>query len=296
MTKAPMSLMALAVMVPLLLVGCGGGDAGLSRAEVEESVREELADAPAPAQPEPGLTSADVEKAICAAMADMPLPESGLSQEEVERIVEAAIAPILTSQPGLTSADVEEAIRAAMADMPDCGYITVTSLEVAEMTPLTSIGEKVQLLVTANTSDGSSQVVESGLVQWQSSEPWVASVSNGIVTSVGAGNAMITAAYEGRTVEALVSVRISTRSTGTVRVIYAAPSDREFRADASEAMANAIVDLQSRYRRELGGLTFSLYEATPEECRMSQPADYYGTGHAWDKVVVTGPPSRDHRL
>ena len=137
MTKAPMSLMALAVMVPLLLVGCGGGDAGLSRAEVEESVREELADAPAPAQP----------------------------------------------QPGLTSADVEEAIRAAMADMPDCGYITVTSLEVAEMTPLTSIGEKVQLLVTANTSDGSSHVVESGLVQWQSSDPWVASVSNGIVTS-----------------------------------------------------------------------------------------------------------------
>ena len=81
-----------------------------------------------------------------------------------------------------------------------------------------------------------------------------------------------------------MSVRISTRSTGTVRVIYAAPSDREFRADASEAIAHAIVDLQSWYRRELGGLTFSLYEATPEECRMSQPADYYATGNVWDKV------------
>ncbi len=154
------------------------------------------------------------------------------------------------------------------------------------MTPLTSIGETMQLSVTAKMSDGSSRVVESGLVEWQSSDPWVASVSEGIVTAAGGGNAVITATYEGRRVEAPVSVRISTRSTGTVRVIYAAPSDLEFRADASEAIAHAIVDLQSWYRRELGGLTFSLYEATPEECRMSQPADYYGTGHAWDKVVA----------
>ena len=85
--------------------------------------------------------------------------------------------------------------------------------------------------------------------------------------------------------DAPISARISTRSTGAVRVLYAIPSDREFRADASEVIANAIVDLQSWYRRELGGLTFSLYEATPEECRMSEPADYYGRGNAWAKVV-----------
>ena len=166
------------------------------------------------------------------------------------------------------------------------------------MTPLTSIGEKVQLPVTANMSDGSSQVVESGLVQWQSSDPWVASVSEGIVTAAGGGNAVITAAYEGRNVEALVSVRISTRSTGTVRVIYAIPADREFRTDASEAIAHAIVDLQSWYRRELGGLTFSLYEATPEECRMSEPADFYGRGDAWAKVMEgvqhCAPVQHDH--
>ena len=161
---------------------------------------------------------------------------------------------------------------------------TVTSLEVAETTPLTSIGEMVQILVTANMSDGSSQVVESGQVQWQSSDPWLASVSEGIVTAVGSGNAVITATYEGGRVEAPVSVRISTRSTGTVRVLYAAPSDREFRTGGSEVIANAIVDLQSWYRRELRGLTFSLYEATPEECRMSEPADYYGRGNAWAKV------------
>ena len=175
---------------------------------------------------------------------------------------------------------------------------TVTSLEVAEMTPLKSIGEKVQLSVTANMSDGSSQVVESALVQWQSSDPWVASVSEGLVTAVGGGSAMITAAYEGRSGEALVSVRISTRPTGTVRVLYAIPSDREFKSDASKAIANFFVDLQSWYHRELGGLTFSIYEATPQECRMSEPADYYGRGDAWAKVVEgvqhCAPVQHDH--
>ena len=106
------------LLATLLFIACGDGDGGLSRAEVEQVVREELADAPAPAQPEPGLTAADLEEAIRAAMADMPQPESGLSQEDVERIVEAAIASIPTSQPGLTSTQVEDAIRAAMADMP----------------------------------------------------------------------------------------------------------------------------------------------------------------------------------
>ena len=162
---------------------------------------------------------------------------------------------------------------------------TVVSLEVAEMTPLRSIGETKQLSVTANMSDGSSRVVESGLVEWQSSDPWVASVSEGTVTAVGGGNTTITATFEGRRVEAPVSVRISTRSTGTVRILYAIPSDREFQPDASEAIANAIVDLQSWYRRELGGLTFSIYETTPEVCRMSEPEAYYESGNAWDRVV-----------
>ena len=51
----------------------------------------------------------------------MPQPESGLSKEEVERIVESAIAAIPTPQPGLTSAQVEDAIRTALADMPQPG-------------------------------------------------------------------------------------------------------------------------------------------------------------------------------
>ena len=63
----------------------------------------------------------------------------------------------------------------------------------------------MQLSVTAHISDESSHDVDSSLVEWQSSDPWVASVSEGIVvTAVGGGNAVIGATYDGRTVEAPV--------------------------------------------------------------------------------------------
>ena len=114
--------MAVAVLVALLLDACGDGDAGLSRAEVEEIVREEVADMPAPPTPEPGLTAADVEKAVRAAMADMIQPESGLSQEEVERIVEAAIRTAIADmprpEPGLTAAEAERIARSVVASIP----------------------------------------------------------------------------------------------------------------------------------------------------------------------------------
>ena len=84
--------LALTVVVIFLLTGCG--DAGLSRAEVEEIVREEMAEAPTPTQPGPGLTAADVEEAIRKSMADMPQPEPALTRNEVEDIVQAAIASV----------------------------------------------------------------------------------------------------------------------------------------------------------------------------------------------------------
>ena len=112
----------LILLAPLLFIACGDGDGGLSRAEVEEVVREEMAEASAPAQPEPGLTSADVEEAIRSAMADMPQPESGLSQEDVERIVEAtiraAIADMPRPEPGLTAAEAERIARSVVASIP----------------------------------------------------------------------------------------------------------------------------------------------------------------------------------
>ena len=114
-TKIPLSLAALALLTALLLAACGDGDAGLSRAEVEQIVRAELADAPAP---ESGLTSADVEEAIRRAMADMPQPEAGLTENAVEEIVKAAIAAIPEPQAGLTTAEAERIARGVVASIP----------------------------------------------------------------------------------------------------------------------------------------------------------------------------------
>ncbi len=69
----------------VLLAACGNGDDGLTRTEVREIVREEVADAP---------TEADIEQIVQAAVADALQEEAGLSRSEVEQIVNAAIAAI----------------------------------------------------------------------------------------------------------------------------------------------------------------------------------------------------------
>ena len=113
-----LALLALTVLFIFFLTGCGGGDEGLSRAEVEEIVRAEMAEIPATPHPEPGLTAEDVEEAIRRALADMPEPESGLSRSEVEEIVRAVIANIPQPEPGLTSAEAEQIARGVVASIP----------------------------------------------------------------------------------------------------------------------------------------------------------------------------------
>lgn len=161
---------------------------------------------------------------------------------------------------------------------------SVGFLEVSGITPLTSIGDTIELAVTAHMLDGSTQAIASALAHWVTADPAVASVTDGTVTSVGAGNARIVATYQGQKAVVEVSVHISVRETGTVRVIYAVPADREFRSDYPAAIQHAIVDLQSWYRQQLGGLTFSLYDVTPEQCRLSEIASYYDQD-PWPKVV-----------
>ncbi len=172
----------------------------------------------------------------------------------------------------------------SLSAVPLVKILEAVSLEISGMESLTSIGETIHLSVTANMSDGSRQSVENEFVQWQSSDLAVATVLEGAVTAVGGGNTTITADYEGLTADATISVHISVHETGTVRVLYAVPADREFRSDYSEAIQHAIVDLQSWYRRELGGRTFSLYNATPEQCQLSEAEDFYGR-YSWQKVV-----------
>ena len=161
---------------------------------------------------------------------------------------------------------------------------SVVSLEISGTMPLTSIGQTIQLAATTHMLDGSSQAIASAFVHWVSSDPAVATVIDGTVTAVGPGNASTVATYQGQKAVAEISVHISAREMGTVRVIYAAPSDRKFRSDYRDAIQHAIVDLQSWYRRQLGGLTFSLYDATPELCQLSETSDYYDQD-PWQKVL-----------
>ena len=109
---------SLFLVAPTLFIACGDSDAALSRTEVEEIVRAELAEAPAPTTAEPGLTSADVEEAIRKAMADLPQAEPSLTRSEVEEIVNASLADIPQSQPSLTSAEVEQIARGVVASIP----------------------------------------------------------------------------------------------------------------------------------------------------------------------------------
>ena len=107
--------LAFVVSVIFLLTACGDG---LSRADVEEIVRTEMADTPMPPQPEPGLTAADVEETIRKAMADLPEPDSVLSKREIEEIVNAAVAAIAEPQPGLSYAEAEQIARGVVASIP----------------------------------------------------------------------------------------------------------------------------------------------------------------------------------
>ncbi len=73
---------ALLLLASALLAACGDGDAGLTRAEVEEIVRAEMADLPDEAQ-----------SAANDGSAAMPA-QQGLTRAEVEEIVRAAIAAV----------------------------------------------------------------------------------------------------------------------------------------------------------------------------------------------------------
>ena len=161
---------------------------------------------------------------------------------------------------------------------------SVASLEVSGMAPLTAVGQTIRLASTARMPDGSSEFLETASVHWVSADSAVATVIDGTVTAVAGGNARIVATYQGLKAVVEVSVRISVRETGTVRMIYAAPSDRAFRSDYRDAVGHAVVDLQSWFRRQTGGLTFSIYDTTPEQCQMSEASGHFDQD-PWNKVV-----------
>ena len=172
---------------------------------------------------------------------------------------------------------VEEAFEVSVEN-------AVISLEVVGVETLNAVGETAELRVTAGFADGAHEVVDGSLVAWRSSDFRVVTVAAGTVTAVAGGIATLTATYEDQSAQLPVSVAIAVQEPKTVRVVYAVPSDREFRSDYSEAIERAILGVQSWYRRQLNGLTFSLYDTVPQECQMGQPSEFYHR-YSWERVV-----------
>ena len=173
-----------------------------------------------------------------------------------------------------------------VVEPPSATEPTITSLSVMGDPVLMGVGETVRLSLVATLSDGSTRDIDPTLAEWRSSDPAVATVaSDGVVTAVRAGQATISATYEQQEAELEMLVRISSHSQGSVRVMYVAPDDREFRADYSAGIARAIGDVQSWYRNQLDGLTFSIYSVVPEWCQLPREHDYYSHGNVWEKVL-----------
>ena len=98
------SLAGLLLVLPALFADCGDGDAGLTRAEVEEIVRDEVAaqsdeaqsagsvsnDDTATMPAQQGLTRAEVEETVRAAIAS--IPSKSAPAEYTQHVVEVAFA------------------------------------------------------------------------------------------------------------------------------------------------------------------------------------------------------------
>ena len=148
---------ALVLLLPILLVGCGKEDTDsqpdLTRFDVEELVRAEIAKIPAATPVTPGLSRNEVEQVVQASIVGMPEPETvptltradvnevvqsaleaamaqmpepqpepadpGLTLADVREVVQAAMASILESAPGLTAADIEAIVQSAIAGIPE---------------------------------------------------------------------------------------------------------------------------------------------------------------------------------
>ena len=124
----------------------------------------------------------------------------------------------------------------------DVATITVTQAPVASVVvtpnPLSmSVGQTTQL--TATTADANGTVVTGRTVAWTSSDSGVAKVStDGVVTAVSAGSAVITATSEGKSGTATITV--SNFPVGSVTVL---PSNSAIAPNASTQLSAIVRDV-----------------------------------------------------
>lgn len=152
---------------------------------------------------------------------------------------------------------------------------SVVRLTVTSPAAYVTGGEPVQLTATGFTSSGAERPLTT-TATWTSSDPGILPVTpSGAVTAGRPGRARITATYSSASASLDLVVPSIAAQPRTVRLIYLAPQDREFRADYDRAVLAAFVDLQDWYRRQLDGPVFTLYGLQVDHCRLTQPADYY---------------------
>ena len=114
----------LAIVLPFLFLACDGGatdsSPGLTRAEVEEMIRAEVANTPS-AEVEASLTGAEVEHLVQKAIEGIPEPEpppAGLTRNDVAEVVQASIAELPQPRPALTTEEAKLIARSVVAAIP----------------------------------------------------------------------------------------------------------------------------------------------------------------------------------
>ena len=131
-----LALSAVLLLLPILLAGCAdegagegvgaGSGSGLTREEVQNIVRSEIAGpyrppGPAPRREketaeEPVLTQADLEAAL--QQMTPAVPATGITRAEVEQLIQAAVADLPQPQPGLTADEASRVAQYAVATVP----------------------------------------------------------------------------------------------------------------------------------------------------------------------------------
>ena len=108
----------LTTALAFLIVACSDSEAGMSRADVEDVVRSELASQPA--APEPGASVAEVERIVQDSIADIPEPPLGITSAEVEEILSGTSPSLLSvSRATRWSASYGTPLRTSPSHPPD---------------------------------------------------------------------------------------------------------------------------------------------------------------------------------
>ena len=113
-----LSLVPAFITSATFLAACGGDDDNLTREDVVEIVRSE-SDALDSTPAEPGITESQVQEIVQAALDNSTDMSPGMTSPEIVQIVEQALADAPEPAPAFTSAEIREIVQQALADVPE---------------------------------------------------------------------------------------------------------------------------------------------------------------------------------